>query len=142
MRQNHGGRNSGTNLSSSLKSYVNSTAPRSPITHCENIETLARDISEKCEDVLADGNFRIGLAQKALNLYLKFYWWLGVINIPPPHCPIDSIVLKEVPEYNDSPWTKITQINEYMNVIEKVRKKARKLPLAEWEMQVYNNAQK
>ena len=122
-----------------LEQYNN---PVSPAIHCENIEILAKNISAKHRAVLADGNFRIGLAQKALNLYLKFYWCLGHIPIP-PHCPIDSIVLKEVPG-NNVPWTKITQISEYKSIIDRAKLKAKELqlPLSEWEIHVYNKTQR
>jgi hypothetical protein len=39
--------------------------------HCANILRLADDLSDCCKDALKDGRFRIGSAQKALNLYLK-----------------------------------------------------------------------
>jgi hypothetical protein len=64
--------------------------------HCANIKALADDLSAAHEDALADGKFRIGSAQKALNLYLKFMWCLGQIE-QPPHCPFDSRILAMIP---------------------------------------------
>jgi hypothetical protein len=52
---------------------------------------------------------RIGLAQKALNLYLKYLWCLGEIH-EPPHCPLDSIVLGQVPGCKDVRWTLIATL--------------------------------
>lgn len=124
-------------LKNLLEQYNN---PVSPAIHCENIEILAKNISAKHRDVLTDESFRIGLAQKALNLYLKFYWCLGRIPMP-PHCPIDAIVLKNVPDCENVRWTKITQIADYKEVIRKAILKAGELPLSEWEMHIYNNAQ-
>jgi hypothetical protein len=40
--------------------------------------------------------FRVGTAQKALNLYLKYLWCLGEIKTP-PHCPFDRGIIQMLP---------------------------------------------
>lgn len=40
--------------------------------------------------------FRIGSAQKALNLYRKYLWCLGYIPFP-PHCPFDATIIDQLP---------------------------------------------
>ncbi len=47
------------------------------------------------KDILFGNGFRVGIAQKALNLYLKYLWCLGKIT-EPPHCPFDSIIISEI----------------------------------------------
>src|SRR6185295_1528637 len=42
--------------------------------HIANIDHLARTLSDEHADALNSGRFRIGSAQKALNLYLKLLW--------------------------------------------------------------------
>ena len=63
--------------------------------HVANIDALSSGLSDRYQEILIDGRFRIGTAQKALNLYLKYGWARGMIP-EPPHCPIDSIVLKKI----------------------------------------------
>jgi hypothetical protein len=105
--------------------------------HVANIEQLAKRLTEKHPDILADGGMRIGLAQKALNLYLKYLWCLGEIS-EPPHCPLDSIVLGHVPGCKDVCWTRMKTIEEYCDVIAKVKVAAAGRSLAQWELALWN----
>ena len=117
-------------LSSLLKEY---RAERvSEARHVANIEVLSRGLSKRYGGILKCGEFRIGAAQKALNLYLKYAWARGIIP-EPPHCPIDSIVLdniKRCPKSASCPichcvtWTKMRTGEEYRHFIEKAREKA------------------
>ncbi len=54
--------------------------------HIRNIEILSSRLSIDHAKVLVAGRFRIGVAQKALNLYLKYLWCIGGVSTP-PHCP-------------------------------------------------------
>ncbi|HMW84121.1 MAG TPA: hypothetical protein PKA73_10355, partial [Pseudomonadales bacterium] len=45
--------------------------------HLANIENLANSLSGSHPNALNAGRFRIGSAQKALNLHLKYMWCLG-----------------------------------------------------------------
>lgn len=109
----------------------------SPSAHIKNISKLSNEISEEHKDKLDSGMFRIGAAQKALNMYLKYLWCLDEIK-EPPHCPIDAIILKEAKIYGVA-WTKIDSKEEYKELIEKVRNVAKNegLSLAEWELKVW-----
>lgn len=107
--------------------------------HCQNIVNLADTLTEEHKDsgVLRDGRFRIGIAQKALNLYLKYLWCLGDIQTP-PHCPIDRRIIdrlnlkwKDRRKYD---WTKLDDIEKYRTLIHKCREEARDKSLAEWEL--------
>ncbi len=56
--------------------------------HIANIQVFSDYLSREHAGVLRDGRFRIGPAQKALNMYLKYLWCAGWIP-EPPHCPRD-----------------------------------------------------
>ena len=97
-----------------------------------NIEALSSGLSERHREILVEGRFRIGAAQKALNLYLKYAWARGII-LEPPHCPIDSIVLKKIEKCPKSArcqicpnttWTTIRTTQEYLHFVEKAREAA------------------
>ncbi|MGB2989994.1 MAG: hypothetical protein WBC98_08555, partial [Candidatus Zixiibacteriota bacterium] len=47
--------------------------------HIQNILELSTHLSAVHKGVLQNSRFRIGTAQKALNLHLKFLWCLGKI---------------------------------------------------------------
>lgn len=103
--------------------------------HCRNIEQLADTITKQFRDILKDRKFKIGTAQKALNLFLKFRWCFGKQKTPPPHCPLDSKILKNVSIYE--PWTKLDCIETYKTWIKKVEDKAKanRQSLPVWELE-------
>ena len=84
---------------------------------------------------------RIGRAQKALNLYLKYLWTFGWIP-PPPHCPFDSIVLGRLrlPEKYQIPFTQMDDIEVYRGWVEAAKNAAKteKISLPLWEVRVWN----
>lgn len=110
-------------------------------THICNIKKLANEISSQFRDILRNGQFRIGCAQKALNLYLKYLWCIGEIK-EPPHCPFDSFIISKIREYNGPKWPEINTINEYQTLVEQARKAARNESLAKWELRLYNENQR
>jgi hypothetical protein len=56
--------------------------------HIQNIRDLAGHLRQSYEEVLNEGDLRFGVAQKAVNIYLK-YLWCADLDIRPPHCPFD-----------------------------------------------------
>ena len=64
--------------------------------HVARIISLAEAASATHSSTLADGELRIGVAQKALNLYLKHLWCLGRIS-ESPLCPFDAVVISRLP---------------------------------------------
>jgi len=110
--------------------------------HCAHIESLSSDISEACKETLTDKRFRIGSAQKALNLYLKYLWCLGILRNPPPHCPFDRIILQDILKFSDEKWTQVDDIAKYKVWVEKAKDQAKKkkMTIAEWELELYNKA--
>lgn len=94
-------------------------------------------MSSAFSECLCDEHLRHGIAQKAFNLYLKYLWRLGIIVVPPPHCPIDRVVLTAAGI--DGSWTKSDDEGQYMEWIEVLKRKAEaeSLCLAGWENEVW-----
>ena len=116
--------------------------------HLKNIVELSSSMSEEHRSILRGGSFRIGPAQKALNLYLKYQWARGLFA-PPPHCPIDSIVLGEIqrgpvrcncPICRTVTWTAMDDIRHYEHVITVAKRtaRARGWSLPEWELRIWS----
>ena len=108
--------------------------------HMENIDQIARAITLRHAAVLRGGRFRIGSAQKALNLHLKYRWCLRQIPMP-PHCPFDAYVLRAIPAWL-TPWTRIESIRQYADLVAAARAVAGQQALAEWELSLYNAARR
>ena len=75
--------------------------------HCENIENLITYANSADTDVLGENRYKYGVAQKLLNLALKYYWCLGEIK-EPPHCPVDKIVIDQTVFRGRVNWTQIS----------------------------------
>jgi len=67
--------------------------------HCQVIKQISDSMSNEFQSILRDGRLRIGTVQKALNLYLKTAWCMGLISTAPPHCPVDGIILRKALDY-------------------------------------------
>lgn len=113
--------------------------PVSDAEHFADIHEISDSLSARFGPILKDGRFRYGTAQKALNLYLKFLWRLGEI-MPPPHCPVDGIVLSSAGI--EGSWTHSDSEAEYASWIKILRQKARPLSLAEWEYRLWSTPDK
>lgn len=124
-------------LTKLLEHYRNSVDEQQ---HCGNIEELAKDLSAKYTQVLADGRMKIGHAQKALNLYLKYMWCVGWIP-EPPHCPFDRIVLQFVPECKNMLWTRLNSMDDYNRIVKCSKIVAGGQSLSMWELDLYNRSQ-
>ena len=115
--------------------------------HCQNIEDLADTLTEtyKGTGLLRNDRFRIGIAQKALNLYLKNLWCLDEIATP-PHCPLDRQIIDKLDlksKRSEYDWTKLDDIEKYKELISLGDKKAREKGsrnIAEWELEVYEGS--
>lgn len=114
--------------------------PVSEDVHLRNITYLSDALSKAFADILTNGRFRIGIAQKALNLYLKYLWCAGYIGPVPPHCPFDSIIIRKLPGCERITWTSIDSINEYSRLVSKAKRIADGRSLAEWELEIWEGA--
>jgi hypothetical protein len=116
----------------------------SPEKHLQTITDVVKGMSRKHARILENGRFRVGIAQKAVNIYLKLLWCYEWIP-EPPHCPIDSIVLAEVGD-RQTKWTKMDDIEDYCDAIERIQAYIRQTgsmaSLSKWELYVWNNRQK
>ena len=114
--------------------------------HCQNIENLSNELTktfEKRDFLGGDDKFRIGIAQKALNLYLKYLWCLGVIKTP-PHCPFDNVVIENLEDESvrNIKWTKMDSIDDYKKLVQASKKLAYKTgykTIAEWELYIWQD---
>lgn len=104
--------------------------------HNENIEKLTQEITAEYQDILHEGNFRIGITQKLLNLYLKYLWASDKIPTP-PHCPFDSIVISSL-QLKNIRWTALKSIGEYKFLVEEAKKLAKDKNLSKWELELWN----
>ena len=118
-------------LSDEANAYKGTEPPVSDERHCAAIARIADSLSNRFSELLDGSRLRFGTSQKAFNLYLKYLWALGEAQMP-PHCPIDSVVLKSAGI--DGYWTKSDSCEEYMGWIKQIRKR---LTLAEWENDVW-----
>src|SRR5687768_4865176 len=104
--------------------------------HCDNIARLADSLSAQHGLILAGGRFRIGPAQKAVNLFLKYLWCTGDIPTP-PHCPFDARIILLLPPVDRINWTTMDSVDSYRRLVAAARRLAGKQSLAEWELHAY-----
>ncbi len=108
-------------------------------THIRNIVELSDSLTRSHTNILTGGRLRLGTAQKALNLYLKYLWCLGKIH-QPPHCPFDFRIIAKLPSYNGPRWTELDSEKDYRKLVAAAKAKAKRATLAVWELRTYNNA--
>lgn len=114
------------------------TEPVEDAQHVANIVRLADELSTAHARLLSAGRFRIGSAQKALNLYLKYLWCAGLISRP-PHCPFDRRIIERLPQSVRCSWTKLDDVRRYARLVQAARQLAGEASLAEWELSMYNS---
>lgn len=107
----------------------------SDVQHCASLRRISDNLSLEFGSYLVGRRFRLGTAQKSFNLYLKYIWRMGRTQIPPPHCPIDSIVLQAAGI--DGNWTKCDSEHQYMDWVGLIRNKAHPLHIADWEYDIW-----
>jgi hypothetical protein len=108
--------------------------------HYTNIEALIDYANKVNPGILGSSGYKYGIAQKLLNLALKYYWCLGLI-IEPHHCPIDRIIINKTKYSGKTNWTQILHRHEYEKIINEIKLLAKKdwVSVPEWELSVYNN---
>jgi hypothetical protein len=106
--------------------------------HCRNIRNLIDYANTIDSDILGENRYKYGVAQKMLNLALKYYWCLGQIE-EPPHCPIDKIIIDKTSYRGKINWTRMLTESEYLKVISDIRSLAEleKCSIAQWELNNY-----
>lgn len=87
----------------------------------------------------------IGMTQKFLNLYLKYRWCLG--DPEPPHCPIDSQVLRYMKkDWRGQPYWSKFDLSDYREAVQSLKDAIEKLEdnsmassIALWELDFFNH---
>ena len=96
------------------KSYL--YKPISEDQHIENIYQII-EYSKTYKTILTNGGLNFGVCQKLLNLYLKYLWCLGYMELNPPHFPVDRIIQTKLSIKNPYSWTQMVDEEKYMQVI-------------------------
>lgn len=106
--------------------------------HCDNIQSLIDYANEVDTGVLGKNGYKYGVAQKLLNLVLKYYWCLDETE-EPPHCPVDKIVIDKTNFRGRVNWTQILTKEEYLEIIASVKELAdeENCSIAHWELNNY-----
>lgn len=122
--------------------------------HVDNIGALRDILTCKYREILYEGKFRFGCAQKLLNLYLKYQWCKGILKTPPPHCTFDDEIIdlgkqalgdvqtqlapKEVVDNGSTwKWTESDDVNHYLLWVAGAKMAAENdgyRSVAEWEL--------
>jgi hypothetical protein len=104
--------------------------------HVRRIVALADRLTREHPRALVRGRFRIGPAQKALNLYLKYQWSAGWIPMP-PHGPFDAVIMGALPYRHRVSWTQLDTPEGCRALVAVAKTVAGAVPLAEWELRAY-----
>lgn len=104
--------------------------------HIKYITDTANSLTKEIGKYLHNSRFRIGIAQKLINLHLKYLWCSGVIQ-EPPHCPIDGII-RDVAQLKYD-WISNDDIEDYKAAIESLNKISQRKneTLAQWELREF-----
>ena len=107
--------------------------------HLKHLSALVKAGNRIGKSVLGPDGYRFGVAQKLLNLQLKYLWCSKFIP-EPPHCPVDRVMINKTVLKNQVAWTRMTSVTEYKKVIAAMRTEADKqsLSLARWELEVFD----
>lgn len=120
--------------------------------HVKNIQSIV-DFSKEVNIEGYKIPINFGVAQKLLNLYLKYLWCSDKLDTTPVHFPVDRLVQEILnKEAKDAgiqkrelkAWTKFEDEKDYLEIIrfaEKVQEKSEKFqnfPLAEMELKMFN----
>jgi len=113
----------------------------SEMRHLENIRNLIEYANKVDTGVLGENGYKYGVAQKLLNLALKYYWCLGEIE-EPPHCPVDKIIIDQT-RYRGRNWTQIVEEKEYSEIISAIKALAEQdsCSISQWELNKYARRQ-
>jgi hypothetical protein len=102
--------------------------------HVLYIESVADRLSDFLKSTLHQSRFRIGVAQKMVNLHLKYLWVAGIIQ-EPVHCPIDGIIRDLAGIQYD--WTRSDSIEEYKLGVAALKTVAGTKSLSHWELEEF-----
>ncbi len=107
--------------------------------HVANIASLCAWSQNALASVLQGNGLTFGVAQKLINLVLKYFWCLGWIP-EPPHCPVDSSVVQALgPQTSVTSWSTMSE-PEYVDIIQAIGGISHLSgdSIAEWELELWN----
>lgn len=109
--------------------------------HYKNIDNVIAYANKVDHGMLNKPGYKYGVAQKLLNLSLKYYWCLSLVK-EPPHCPVDRIVISETKLKIN--WTQIKKRSEYQKIIEEIKILANYdgLSIPVWELRFYSRRER
>lgn len=110
------------------------------VQHKNNIEKICHYANELDNSSILAQNYNIGIAQKLLNMQLKYLWVSDNIKRP-PHCPVDRIILGKTNLKNKLNWTQIETLETYQKAIDAISAVAKNQHIAEWELHIFNRRQ-
>lgn len=108
------------------ESYQKDVSEEEHLVHIQSIVNY----SDSLEEFQKNAKMNFGVAQKLLNLYLKYLWCMEVLKFAPPHFPVDRIIQERLNEkakeyklksLKIEPWTQFEDKNKYMAVIDFAR---------------------
>ena len=104
--------------------------------HVDFIADVTTNLSNRLTRYLHHGRFRVGVAQKPVNVHLKYLWAAGLCP-EPPHCPIDGII-RDIAGIGCT-WTQSDSIDEYKTAISALKAIAatKGQTLAQWELDTF-----
>ena len=120
--------------------------------HIRNIWRLCEQSAEfgkENQSLLKNNRINFGIAQKLLNLYLKYHWTMGHLQIMPPHFPVDRIIQERLNQerkkeglstFKVEAWTQFKDEEDYCRVIAAAREllgKRDEGSLAELELELF-----
>lgn len=107
--------------------------------HFKNIAALIQFANQIGGEVLGKAGCKYGIAQKLLNLMLKYLWCADMISAP-PHCPVDRIVIDKTQYRGKVNWTEIREESQYREVIAAIKalSKTHQMSVPEWELNFYS----
>lgn len=102
--------------------------------HILYIKSVADRLSDLLTTSLHQSRFRIGVAQKMVNLHLKYLWVAGIAQ-EPVHCPIDGIIRDLSGIQYD--WTRSDSTEEYKLAVAALTAVAGTKSLSQWELEAF-----
>lgn len=119
-----------------LPIYEKGCSAEQHLLHLNELVAYGTSVGAK---VLGVEGYKLGVAQKLLNLLLKYLWSLGWIK-EPPHCPVDRIILGKTVLCDQLNWTQMVRQDDYVRAIDAIeqRAEAEGLSIARWELKSFS----
>lgn len=119
-----------------LRKSIDSVGSTTIVDYIGNLQNDIMNVKEY-KEILREGQITFGTLQKIVNLYLKYLWVAGRLGVKvPPHCPVDSQVLKAI-KWQGVSWREMEK-KDYERAIRGIANKTSEdgfQSIAEWELE-------